>query len=80
MYFSFLLGLSNVRKLKSIKLKNNYFFFKPTMVQICRLENIEHKSMKQVSYSDEYSLSAGRDHHSHLQFSFVVGDAFCPHF
>ncbi len=37
---------------------------------------IEHKSMKQVSYSGKYSLSGGRAHHSHLQFSFVVGDAF----
>ncbi len=46
------------------------------MVQICRLENIEHKSMKQVSYCGKYSLSAGRAHHSHLQFSFVVGYAF----
>ncbi len=50
------------------------------MVQICRLENIEHKSVKQVSYSGKYSLSASRAHHSHLQFSSVVGDAFCPHF
>ncbi len=46
------------------------------MVQICRLENIEHKRMKQVSPSGEYSLSASRVHHSHLQFSFVVGGAF----
>ncbi len=43
------------------------------MVQICRLENIEHKSMKQVSYGGKYSLSASRAHQSHLQFSFVVG-------
>ncbi len=43
------------------------------MVQICRLENIKHKSMKQVSYSGKYSLSASRAHKSHLQFSFVVG-------
>ncbi len=50
------------------------------MVQICRLETIEHKSMKQVSYSSKYSLSASRAHHSHLQFSFLVGDAFCPRF
>ncbi len=50
------------------------------MVQICRLENIEHKSMKQVSYSGKYSLLASRAHQSHLQFSFVVGDAFCPRF
>ncbi len=42
------------------------------MVQICRLENIVHKSMKQVSYSGKYSLSANRAHQSHLQFSFVV--------
>ncbi len=53
---------------------------KQTMVQICRLENIEQKSMKQVSYIGKYSLSATRAHHSHLQFSFLVGDAFCPHF
>ncbi len=32
--------------------------------------------MKQVSYSGKYFLSAGRAHHSHLQFSFVVGDEF----
>ncbi len=50
------------------------------MVQICRLENIEHKSMKQVSYSGKYSLSASKAHQSHLQFSFVVGDALCPRF
>ncbi len=37
--------------------KNNYFLKNTlTMVQICRLENIEHKSMKQVSYSGKYSL------------------------
>ncbi len=36
------------------------------------LENIEHKSMKQVSYSGKYSLSASRAHQCHLQFSFVV--------
>ncbi len=36
----------------------------PTTVQICRLENIEHKSMKQVSYSGKYSLSASRAHPS----------------
>ncbi len=47
------------------------------MVQICRLENIEHKSMKQVSYGGKYSLIVSRAHHSHLQFSFVVGDGFC---
>ncbi len=46
------------------------------MAQICRLENIEHKSMKQVSYSGKYSLSASRAHHSHPQFSFVIRDAF----
>ncbi len=51
-----------------------------TMVQICRLENIEHKSMKQVSYIGKYSFSASRAHQPHLQFSFVVGDAFCPCF
>ncbi len=35
--------------------------------------------MKQVSYSGKYSLSAGRAHQFHLQFSFVVGDAFSAH-
>ncbi len=34
--------------------------------------------MKQVSYRRKYSLSASRAHQSHLQFSFVVGNAFCP--
>ncbi len=43
------------------------------MVQVCRLENIEHKRMKQVSYSGKYSFSASRAHQSHLQFSFAVG-------
>ncbi len=33
------------------------------MVQIYRLENIEHKITKQVSYSGKYSLSAGRAHY-----------------
>ncbi len=47
-----------------------------TTVHVCRLENIEHKSMKQVSYIGKYSLSASRAHQSHLQFSFVVKDAF----
>ncbi len=62
--------------------KNNYLKKKttPTMVQIFRLENIEHKNIKQVSYSGKYSLSASRAHQSHLQFSFVVGNAFCPRF
>ncbi len=46
------------------------------MVQTYRLENIEHKSIKQVSYSGKYSLSANRVHQSHARFSFVVGDAF----
>ncbi len=46
------------------------------MVQICRFENIEHKSMKQVPYSGKYSLLANRAHQSHLQFFFVVEDAF----
>ncbi len=50
------------------------------MVQICRLENVEHKSMKQVSYGGKYSLSACRARQYHLQFSFVVGNAFCPCF
>ncbi len=41
--------------MKPNKQKNNYYFLKnPTTVQICRLENIEHKSMKQVSYSGKY--------------------------
>ncbi len=52
----------------------------PTTVQICRLENIEHKIMKQVSYSGKYSFSACRAHQSHLQFSFVVRHVFCPRF
>ncbi len=50
------------------------------MVQICGLENIEHKNMKEVSYSGKYSLSASRAHQPHLQFSFVVGDVFCQRF
>ncbi len=41
------------REIKKYLLKKT----KPTTVQICRLENIEHKSMKQVSYSGKYSLS-----------------------
>ncbi len=67
---------------------NNFFekkklLFKkksPTTVQICRLENIEHESMKQVSHSGKYSLSASRAHQSYLRSSFVVGNAFCPCF
>ncbi len=31
--------------------------------------------MKQVSYSGKYSLSDSKAHQSHLQFSFIVGDA-----
>ncbi len=58
--------------------KNNYLKKNQTMVQIRKLENIEHKSMKQVSYSVKYFLSASRAHHSHRQFSFLVGDVFCP--
>ncbi len=50
------------------------------MVQICRFENIEHKSRKQVSYGGKHLLSTSRAYHSYLQFSFVVGDAFYPHF
>ncbi len=46
------------------------------MVQICRLENMEHKSKKQVSYSGKYSLTASRANHYHLHSSFVVKDAF----
>ncbi len=68
----------------SKKEKNNYLKKNPTMtmttVQIYRLENIEHKSMKQVSYSGKYSLSACRAHQSYLQFSFVVRNVFCPRF
>ncbi len=30
------------------------------MVQVCRLENIEHKNMKQVPFSGKYSFSASR--------------------
>ncbi len=45
------------------------------MVQICRLENIEHKNKKHVSYGGKYSLSASRVRHFHLQYSVVVGDA-----
>ncbi len=63
-------------KFETGNFENNGFENKPTAVQICRLENIEHKSMKQVSYSGKYSLSASGAHHSHLQFSFVVRDAF----
>ncbi len=37
-----------VRRVTEFNKKNNYLKKKPTMVQICRLENIEHKSMKQV--------------------------------
>ncbi len=70
MYYSFLLVLPNVKLLKSIGKKKNYLK-KSTTVQICRLENIEHKSMKQVFYSGKYSLSASRVHQSHLQFCFV---------
>ncbi len=61
-------------------MKKKIILKKPTTVQICRLENIEHKSMKQVSYSGKYSFSASRAHQSHPQFSFEVGDAFCPRF
>ncbi len=50
------------------------------MVQTCRLENIEHKSMKEPPYSNKYSLWASRAHQSYLQLSFVVRDAFCPRF
>ncbi len=64
------------------RVKKNYYLKKnnPDTIQICRLENIEHKSMKQVSYSGKISLSASRAHQSHLQFSFVVRDVFCPRF
>ncbi len=66
--------LGETNRLK--KIVNKKIFIKkksPTTVQICRPENKEHKSMKQVSYSGKYSLSASRAHQSHLQFSFVVG-------
>ncbi len=36
--------------------------------------------MKQVSYSGKYSLLASRANQSHLQFLFLVMDAFCPCF
>ncbi len=70
-------AMSTIDRLSSIiefKKKNNYLKKKitPTMVQICSLENIEHKNIKQVSYSGKYSLLASRAHQSHLQFSFVV--------
>ncbi len=45
-------------------------------MQICRLNNIEYKSMRQVSYSSKNSLLASGAHHSYLQFSFVVRNAF----
>ncbi len=61
-------------------IKNIYLKKKsPTTVQISRLENIEHETIKQVSYSGKYSLSASRAHQSQLQFSFVE-IAFCPRF
>ncbi len=53
--------------------KNNYLKKKTTTVQICRLKNKEHKSMKQASYNSKYSLSASRTHHSYPQFFFLVG-------
>ncbi len=52
----------------------------PSMVQIGRIENVEHKNMKQASYSGKYSLSTSIAHQFHLQFSFVVGDVFCQRF
>ncbi len=65
-----------IRKNKTLLVKIIIFFLKitPTTVQICRLENIEHKNMKQVSYSGKYSLYASRAHQS------VVGDVFCQCF
>ncbi len=39
--------------IKNLKKKKK----KPTTVQICRLENIEHESMKQLSYSGKYVFS-----------------------
>ncbi len=63
-----------------LKKKNYFKKITSTTVQICRLEDIEHKSMKQVSYSGKYSFFACGDHQSHLQFSFVVRDVFCPSF
>ncbi len=56
----FLIGFSNghnvhIRELvrEMMKIQKKIFIKKksPTTVQICRLKNIEHKSMKQVSYS-----------------------------
>ncbi len=46
---------------KFLKKKKIIIKKKPTTVQIRRLENIEHKSMKQVSFSGKYSLLASRD-------------------
>ncbi len=51
-------GAKCIKSNKKIFIKKN----SPTTVQICRLENVEHKSMKQVSYSGKYSLSASRAH------------------
>ncbi len=74
--------LRNKKRFTFNCVKKKYLLKKksPTTVQISRLENIEHKSMKQVSYSGKYSLSASRAHQFHLQFSFVVGNAFYPRF
>ncbi len=47
-------------------LEKKKYLLSPATVQICGLENIDHKSMKQVSYSGKYSLSASRAHQSHL--------------
>ncbi len=69
-----------VKELNSKLLKKIIIQKRTTTIQICRLENIEHKRMKQVSYSGKYFLSASKTRQSHLQFSFVVGDAFCPRF
>ncbi len=43
-------------------------------------ETMVWSSMKQVSYSGKYSLSASGAHQSHLQSSFVVENVFCPCF
>ncbi len=63
------LSFNNFSEKKNVLKKKSL----PT-IQICRLENVEHKK---VSYSGKYSLSTSRVPQSHLQFSFVVGNAFC---
>ncbi len=61
------MGYNAILGSKNLKKKNIIFKkITPTTVQICRLENIEHKSMKQVSYSGKHSLSASKAHQSLL--------------